>query len=99
MKRIAAGLAFAALALAPLASRAACPKNPAKPTRVEGKLVKRGSCGPFMMHAEDVSRGYYECTDAKGKALKALYLDCKQTNAAAPKKPAPGKPGKRPPLG
>jgi hypothetical protein len=80
-----AGLAIAAAVLiAPFDSRAACPKNPAKPKTVEGVKVKAGSCGPYMMHAEDISNGYYDCKDTKGHDVKATYKDCDQTNAKKP---------------
>src|SRR5882762_3119973 len=75
-------LVLGALALcSPLAARAACPKNPAKPATIDGVKVKKGSCGPFMMKASDISDGYYDCEDAKGKSLKAHYKDCAQLNA------------------
>ena len=87
MPRLALALC-AAFALSALPSRAACPRNPAKPTTVNGVKVKRGSCGPFMMKAADISNAYYDCSDAKGKKLRATYKDCRQLNAKKPKKQA-----------
>ena len=85
----------AALCLGLLAAEGAlaatCPQNAPKPTTVDGIKVKKGSCGPFMMKVDenyDTSNAYYECTDAKGKTLKAHYNGCKQLNAKKPKKSA-----------
>ena len=87
--------ACAALLLAP-AARAACDHNPPKATMVDGQKVKCG--GPFMMHAEDVSDGYYDCKflagPNKGSSVRAKYKDCGQTNkgGSAPAK-APARKG------
>ncbi len=78
--------------LAAPAAQAVCSKNGPKPTTVEGAKVKKGSCGPWMMKVDEYAQytvdAYYECSDAKGKTLKALYKDCKQVNAKKAKKSA-----------
>lgn len=90
MSRQFAAAVAVSLCAAPFAADAACPRNPVKPTTVDGVRVKPGSCGPYMMKVREglTADGYYGCTDVKGKALKALYNQCKQTNAA---KPRPGR--------
>ena len=83
-----------ALLLAPAAARAACDHNPPKATMVDGKRVK--CAGPFMMHAEDISDGYYDCKVAgKGTPVKALYKDCAQVNKGGPSKPPAKKSSKK----
>ena len=86
----------AALGLALLAApaQAACPKNPPKPTTVDGVKVKKGSCGPFMMKADDLSSAHYDCSDAKGNPLRAAYNDCSQLNAKGSKTATAKKPAK-----
>ena len=86
MKTLSALFAAAALVVLASPAQASCPKNPKKPATIDGVKVKAGSCGPYMMHAEDTTKGYYECTGAKGQKLKALFNDCTLLNAKAPKK-------------
>jgi hypothetical protein len=78
------------LSLAP-AAEAGCPQNPPKPTTIDGQRVKPRSCGPYMMKVAkdgDTSNGYYDCSDLKGKPLKARFDNCKLLNGAKPKAPA-----------
>jgi hypothetical protein len=75
-------LGAAALLFAPVAARAACDHNPPKASMVDGQKVK--CSGPFMMHAEDISNGYYDCKvlagPNKGSSVQAKYNDCAQVN-------------------
>ena len=76
------------------------PCNPPRPTIIDGVKVKRGSCGPYMMKAADISAATIDCTGVNGKPLVARYKSCKLENAKKPgaagdKKPkAPAKKGK-----
>ncbi len=88
MIRLLTVLGAAAALAAPTALHAACPRNAPKPTTVNGQRVKPGSCGPFMMKADDISNAYYDCKDMKGKPVRATYKDCTQLNAKPDKKPA-----------
>ena len=83
MIRFLAPALASALAFAPLAASAAAgdPCNPPRPAMIDGVKVKRGSCGPYMMKAADISVASIECSDARGKALVAHYQGCKLQNA------------------
>ena len=102
MIRFLAPALASALVLAPLAVRAdeGDPCSPPKPTMIDGVKIKRGSCGPYMMKAADISVATIDCTGVNGKPLVAHYKSCKLQNAkkagasdAKKGKPAPAKKG------
>ena len=102
MTRLLASALAGALAFSPLAVRAddGDPCRPPKPAAIDGVKVKRGSCGPYMMKADDISVATTGCTGVNGKPLVAHYKSCKLQNAkkagaadAKKGKPAPAKKG------